>query len=98
MYFESNDAESEEVATMPIEAWRCTQNFLLSDQERNQVGGLSANWKFAINGLRGALVLDVRSVSCEGLDPGRWPETGVEEIDAISPKSASEDLWEFYPN
>jgi hypothetical protein len=27
----------------------CTQNFLVSDQERNQVGGLSANWKLAIN-------------------------------------------------
>jgi len=47
VYFESNDAESEEVATMPIEAWGCTQTFLLSDQERNQVGGLSANWKLA---------------------------------------------------
>ena len=45
VYFESNDAESEEVATMPIEAWRCTQTFLLSDQEQNQVGGWSANWK-----------------------------------------------------
>src|ERR1700723_1770092 len=47
VYFESNNAESEEVATMPIEARGCTQNLLLSDQERNQVGGLSANWKLA---------------------------------------------------
>jgi hypothetical protein len=37
VYFESNDAESEEVATMPIEAWRCTQTFLLSDQERTKL-------------------------------------------------------------
>src|SRR5258707_1990527 len=53
VYFESNDAESEEVATMPIEARRCAQNFLLSDQERNQVGGLSANWKLVLNGRLG---------------------------------------------
>jgi hypothetical protein len=33
VYFESNDAESEEVATMPIEARRGTQNLLLSDQD-----------------------------------------------------------------
>jgi hypothetical protein len=30
VYFESNDAESEGVATMPIEAWRRAQTFLLS--------------------------------------------------------------------
>jgi hypothetical protein len=33
VYFESNDAESEEVTIMSIEAPRCTQNLLLSDQD-----------------------------------------------------------------
>jgi len=32
-YFESNDAESEDVVTMPIEARRCTQKFLCSDED-----------------------------------------------------------------
>ena len=34
VYFESNDAESEEVATTPTEARRCTQNLPLRDLNR----------------------------------------------------------------